>query len=220
MFTIYEIQNTVTNFKYIGCSKHVQRRWKEHKRELNSNKHGNGHLQNAWSKYGPDNFNFVVVAEYSSEAAMFLEEKRLIGESQNLYNKAEGGLGGDRFKGLSVDQYKEYVKALSEAQIKRYENPAERLKANCFVNLSKDQYEARLEIWSKVKKGSGNGRYKHSLPVLQIDRKTKEIVTTWADACAAADAGYNRTYIVWCCQNKKGFKSHEGFLWQWQPQTK
>lgn len=216
MFTIYEIQNAITSFKYIGCSKNVQKRWKQHKRELTSNKHGNEHLQNAWNKYGPEAFRFVLIAEYDNEATMFLEERRLIQESDSLYNKVEGGLGGDRFKGLSEEQLTQYKKNLSKAQKKRYENPAERLKSNCFANLSKEEYEARLEIWSEVKKGSGNGRYKHSLPVVQMDLKTKEVVKIWADACEAADAGYSRKYVVWCCQKKEGFKSHKGYLWKWQ----
>jgi group I intron endonuclease len=216
MFTIYEIQNTVTGFKYIGCSKHVQKRWKGHARELNCNKHGNEHLQNAWNKYGQEIFNFEIVAEYNNETTMFLEEKRLIENSQNLYNIAEGGLGGDRFKGLSEKQLIDYKQKLSEAAVRRYKDPAERLKANCFANLSKEDYNAQLEVWSKVKKGSGNGRYKHNLPVIQIDPKTKEVVKIWTDACEAAEAGYNRKYIVWCCQNKEGFKSHKGYSWKWQ----
>lgn len=216
MFTIYEIQNTITGFKYIGCSKHVRRRWKEHKRELSSNKHSNEYLQNAWNKHGLKAFKFISIAEYDSETTMFLEEKRLIQESENLYNIAEGGLGGDRFKGLPADQYNEYVKNLSEAQIKRYEDPAERLKANCFANLSKEEYNTRLQVWSEAKRGSKNNRYKHNLPVIQTDLKTKQVVKIWTDACEAAEDGYNRKYVVWCCQNKEHYKSHKGYSWKWQ----
>lgn len=216
MFTIYEIQNTVTGFRYIGCSKQVEKRWKEHRRELNYNKHCNSHLQNAWNKYGESTFSFKVIAEYSSESAMFLEERKLIQKSTNLYNLAEGGLGGDPSKGMTEDAIESYRKIQSKAQLRRFENLEERAKANPFANLSEEEYSSRIQVWSAAKKGSKNNRYKHNNPVLQVDLKTKETIKIWADACEAAEAGYNRKYIVYCCQNKKGYKSHGGFSWQWQ----
>jgi len=218
MFNIYEIENTITGFKYIGCSNHIQRRWKEHIRELRSNKHRNKHLQNAWNKHGEESFNFKIISEYDDENIMFLEEKKLIENSDNLYNMADGGLGGNTYRGLSEEEYAKRTKALSENLLKRFQDPNERRKANCFVNLSEEEYNNRTKVWSEAKKGSKNNKYKHSSPVLQIDPMTKEVVKVWKDACEAAEVGYNREYIVNCCQNKKGYKSHKKFYWQWQIQ--
>ena len=51
MSGIYQIYNPVTNKRYIGSSINVERRFKEHIRNLRANRHCNQHLQNAWNKY-------------------------------------------------------------------------------------------------------------------------------------------------------------------------
>lgn len=51
MSGVYQIYNTETNKRYIGSSIDVQRRLKEHLRNLKANRHCNQHLQNAWNKY-------------------------------------------------------------------------------------------------------------------------------------------------------------------------
>lgn len=51
MSGVYQIYNTETNKRYIGSSIDVQRRLKEHLRNLKANRHCNQHLQNAWNRY-------------------------------------------------------------------------------------------------------------------------------------------------------------------------
>lgn len=58
---IYEIRNTKNNKIYIGSSKHVGKRWKQHKYMLRENKHHSIYLQNAWNKYGEDSFDFNLI---------------------------------------------------------------------------------------------------------------------------------------------------------------
>lgn len=60
---IYAITNQVNGKVYIGKSISIGRRWKEHKYELRYNKHCNEYLQNAWNKYGEENFSFEIVEE-------------------------------------------------------------------------------------------------------------------------------------------------------------
>lgn len=48
MSGVYQIYNTETNKRYIGSSIDVERRLKEHLRNLKANRHCNQHLQNAW----------------------------------------------------------------------------------------------------------------------------------------------------------------------------
>jgi len=56
---IYKIENVVNGMIYIGSSSDVSFRLSDHKRQLKNKKHGNEHLQNAWNKYGKDNFRFI-----------------------------------------------------------------------------------------------------------------------------------------------------------------
>lgn len=58
---IYSIKNSINNKKYFGLSTNIKRRWSDHKNSLRKNKHENSLLQNAWNKYGEENFEFEIV---------------------------------------------------------------------------------------------------------------------------------------------------------------
>ena len=58
---IYKIVNKINGKYYVGSSKDViNYRWIHHKRALRSNRHKNDYLQNAWNKYGEDNFEIII----------------------------------------------------------------------------------------------------------------------------------------------------------------
>lgn len=58
---IYSITNTTNAKRYIGQTIKLTQRLKQHRSCLRSNVHHNNHLQNAWNKYGEDNFKFEVI---------------------------------------------------------------------------------------------------------------------------------------------------------------
>ena len=60
---IYCIENKINRKKYIGQSVDIYDRWYQHKYELSNNRHHNNHLQNAWNKYGCENFDFYILEE-------------------------------------------------------------------------------------------------------------------------------------------------------------
>jgi group I intron endonuclease len=60
---IYKIVNKSTGQCYVGQSQRIQKRIKEHFRLLRWNKHQNQHLQNAYNKYGAENFYGEVEVE-------------------------------------------------------------------------------------------------------------------------------------------------------------
>lgn len=61
MTGIYKITCLVNNKSYIGQSTSIKRRWATHKRELASGIHYNRYLQNAYNKYGKDNFTYEIL---------------------------------------------------------------------------------------------------------------------------------------------------------------
>jgi group I intron endonuclease len=216
MFTVYRILNKVTGVSYVGCSKNLKARWKEHKISLEKKKHHNIHLQRAWDKYGEENFTWEIFLECNSEKLMFIEEVNLISNTELTYNIAEGGLGGNKIKSLSEERYGEYLEKCSRSQKARYLRPGEKDKANCFKDLSDAERMVRLKLWSDVKKGKGNGRYLYDSPVLQIDKKTGKVIKEWNDVCEASYSGFERRYIIACCKEKKGYNSHKGYVWKWK----
>ncbi len=61
MSGIYKIINKVNGKYYIGSAVHFNKRWNTHKSRLRRNVHANIHLQNAWNKYGENNFEFIII---------------------------------------------------------------------------------------------------------------------------------------------------------------
>lgn len=64
---IYMITNYVSNKRYIGSSVNIGQRLWTHRSELRHNSHPNSHLQNAWNKYGEDNFNYAILETCNPE---------------------------------------------------------------------------------------------------------------------------------------------------------
>lgn len=62
--SIYCIECLINNKKYIGQSIFTQRRFNSHKKDLRDNEHCNRHLQNAYNKYGLENFRFYILEEF------------------------------------------------------------------------------------------------------------------------------------------------------------
>ena len=95
---IYQIINQVTQEKYVGQTTNFSRRKENHLSALKNNHHPNQKLQNAWNKYGEDNFRWVVNSYDISKAELDNLEKEIIAREKsfsNGYNLTEGGTGGN-----------------------------------------------------------------------------------------------------------------------------
>ena len=67
---VYQIRNIINNQIYIGSSKNIQKRWKQHIKALCENKHDNIFLQNDWNNYGEDCFEFTIL-EFCEEDTQY-----------------------------------------------------------------------------------------------------------------------------------------------------
>lgn len=76
---IYKIKNIINGKFYIGSSKDIIDRWKNHLWRLSTNQHGNPHLQSSFNTYGKDNFLLEVIEEcldgVSREEMLNIEQK-------------------------------------------------------------------------------------------------------------------------------------------------
>ena len=97
---IYKITNTVTNDFYIGSSKDVKHRWRDHKRPSMRKKHPNSQLYKDFQKYGLENFIFEVLEEVAPEK-LREKEQQFIETLKPTYNS-------NRAKGCDIERYREY----------------------------------------------------------------------------------------------------------------
>ena len=90
---IYLIMNQVNGKGYVGQAVNIEERWKQHKYRLNGQYHGNKHLQNAWNKYGKDNFVFIILEKCAKSVLDQVEIFwiKFLDTYKNGYNNTEGG---------------------------------------------------------------------------------------------------------------------------------
>lgn len=92
---IYVIKNKINSKVYIGQSVDIYQRWRQHKSQLSRNIRENEHLQNAWNKYGKDNFRFKVIekclVDKLNEREIYWIDKYNSFDSSYGYNKTDGG---------------------------------------------------------------------------------------------------------------------------------
>ena len=85
---IYMILNKATNMFYIGSAFNLKNRWKNHKIELNLNRHCNPYLQSAWNKYGEKSFYFYVLEHVNK--SMVIEREQYWLDHLKCYDREIG----------------------------------------------------------------------------------------------------------------------------------
>jgi group I intron endonuclease len=85
---IYKIANKANGKFYIGSSVNISNRWYVHKYELMKGIHHNPYLQNAWDKYGEENFVFSILIETKKE--LLLEKEQGLLDLTKCYNRNIG----------------------------------------------------------------------------------------------------------------------------------
>lgn len=85
---IYRITHIETKASYVGSSANIGSRLSSHRCDLNRGRHPNGRLQNAWSKYGPESFELVVI-EICAVSDLLTREQHWMDE----LNSADRGHG-------------------------------------------------------------------------------------------------------------------------------
>ena len=70
---IYQIKNLINNKLYIGSSKNLYERFLTHRAELRNNYHFNTHLQNAFNKYGEQNFQFTILQQCDNDQNLLFD---------------------------------------------------------------------------------------------------------------------------------------------------
>jgi group I intron endonuclease len=82
---IYLITNEIGVKKYVGQSRNIFERWKQHKEGLRNNCHHNQYLQNSWNVHGETKFTFDVI-EFCAEELLDEREQHWIETLKPEYN--------------------------------------------------------------------------------------------------------------------------------------
>lgn len=72
---IYRFTNIQNNKIYIGSAKNLRKRFTQHLSNLRLNKHHSQHLQNAWNKYGEDNFKYDIIEFVEDISILLIREQ-------------------------------------------------------------------------------------------------------------------------------------------------
>ena len=114
---IYRIYNKLDNKSYIGKTKrHYSIRINEHFRKEN-----NRHLNNAFEKYGKENFDYEILEECKTEEELNSKEIFYIEKyKENCYNFRSGGEGGSHSEETKLKISKSNCgKKLTEASLEK-----------------------------------------------------------------------------------------------------
>ena len=109
---VYKITNTATGDFYIGSSKDVKHRWREHKCPSALNKHPNNQMYHDIQKYGIEKFVFEILTEVEPEQLKEIEQQ-FIEKMHPTYNS-------NRANGWDFERYKEYKKEDQREYQKKY----------------------------------------------------------------------------------------------------
>lgn len=150
---IYCIRNIINNKVYIGKSKNIYIRMKDHITRLNiKNKDENFHLINSWHKYGKENFEYFVI-EYLELNEELLSKRELYW--MNYYQSLNPKKGYNKRLDSSTKMicHESTRKKLSEAQLNRYKNQHERDKVSQQFKLFwKNNPEIKKQMSEKLSK--------------------------------------------------------------------
>lgn len=213
---IYCIYNKINNKKYIGKSKCIHKRIKQHITSLNRrSKDENYHLINSWYKYGRINFDYYIIEELE------FDEKRL--KDRELYHIINNkSLDRNYGYNLRLDSSTK-MSVLEETRIKMRISYKEALLRDPSLN-DRRQKLANIAVKEKMKFLNDNPTIKEEVYLNQsiltckyyIDQYTKnnEFVKRWRSmkCIIHENPSYKRHNIYAVCSGEK--PSMYGYIWK------
>lgn len=207
---IYKITNTINNKVYVGLTTNtIEGRWKAH---LKDAKIENPHkiLYKAIQKYGADNFIIEKLEEVENQMLdsreIFWIEK-LHSFMPNGYNMTLGGEKGGIYDGKEIAEF--YLSQKEYLSIQDISN---------HFGIHRETVSRLLKSQGIETLGNGaSSAKKLSMPVLQIDINTGEMIAEFPSAAEAARSLGDFNYassISKCCRGK--LKTAYKYKWQYK----
>lgn len=199
---IYFIINKITGERYVGQTTNFARRKNEHLSQLKDKTHINKKLQNAWNKYGENNF-IVEKIQYDniSKEELNNEEIKYIKQYDsynNGYNLTIGGDGGNTRSKLNFEQF-----CFAYFGNKKYDGMTNRtgkylgVDSSCIASIknekSYDLFRQQAKELSIEEQNNYIERFEKELDIINnppwVKRKTLDEQTTYEILCVVSTYG-------------------------------
>lgn len=199
---IYFIINKITGERYVGQTTNFVRRKNEHLSQLKDKTHINKKLQNAWNKYGENNF-IVEKIQYDniSKEELNNEEIKYIKQYDsynNGYNLTIGGDGGNTRSKLNFEQF-----CFAYFGNKKYDGMTNRtgkylgVDSSCIASIknekSYDLFRQQAKELSIEEQNNYIERFEKELDIINnppwVKRKTLDEQTTYEILCVVSTYG-------------------------------
>jgi group I intron endonuclease len=218
---IYQIVNLANGKRYIGSSINLLVRKKKHFVELKRNKHHCVYLQNAYNKYGKENFKFEIVFYCDANEVLYYEQMGL-----DSYNKKElyniCFIAGSC---MGIKRKEESNKKSSESKkgIKLSKEHCENLRIAHTGYIMPEEQKQKIAIANSGENAPHYGKHgknhHSSKPIYQLGKITGEVIKEWENAIEAGKfLNTNPSHISACCRKKR--KSAGGFKWSYVNENK
>ena len=220
---IYKITCLVNGRIYIGATTDSYKRFEKHKWMLQHNQHSNSDLQNAWNKYGEENFAFNWVTECSKEERFSVETAILKEygwpDRTKIFNFESGGI---KNKHIS-NETKQKISVFNKGKHLSDEHKTKLRLAKLGKKGHSPTQEQKIAASTRMKNKKPNtnslmalqkSNLNHQTAILQFDLSGR-LIKEWEGINLAARATNSQSSLIHKCCN--GIRSkHNGFIWKYK----
>ena len=227
---IYQIRNLVDNKIYIGSTKNFKKREKSHFSRLKNKTHHSLYLQNAYNKYGQENFIFEILLIVKNQEELlrieqtYLDEIKpfspngynisksatncvLHGESNGMYGKT--GINSPNFGKKRTLESRHKISEAHKGKVLSIETKQKLSKiASQRIGIKNPMYgkTRSRENREKISKA-------RSEAIIQYDKYTGDVLNFWNSAKdCEIELGISASSIGKCCSGKA--PTAGGFIWR------
>jgi len=177
---IYKITNILNNKCYIGSSAskyYLYNRLLNHFNNLRKNKHVNSHLQNAWNKYGEENFIISILETCSPDKCIEREQYyiNIFSPDYNICpiaNSSYGRTCDENTKRKISNKNKEWY-ATEEGIL--FKQKLSKLRKNCSNLKHSDEFKKRLSLLYKNRIVSEETKNKMRKPKISLRKSILDL---------------------------------------------
>lgn len=231
---IYCIEHIESRKKYIGKSKNIEVRFKQHVYHIKKGTHRNRYLQSAIIKHGLDAFKFYILEDIGCLNEDVARNRELYWmDFYNSYDESFGyNLRRDSSSGMITHESTRLLKSIQTSgrnnpMFGRTHTEDVRMRLANFRKGTKTPKHTRDKM-AASRTGSGNGMYglnqsektkqkissaRSSFSFQQYDLEGN-LINTWAGIADLKNNGFDTGNIYAACNGARGKKTYKGFVWK------